>query len=636
MCGIITHIAFDDTARLSADELHQLNELQRHRGPDSGGVYCDGNAGLGVRRLAVIDLQTGDQPISSHDGRYVIVFNGEIYNHAAIHRALVQKGYPLKTQSDTETLLYAFIDRGPACLSELNGMFAFAIWDKKDQELFLARDRMGIKPLYYTMDGSRALFSSELTPIYASGLFSLTINHRAVMDYLAYWYICEPATIFNNVYQVPPGHYAFIKKGQLNISSYWELPCGAEQPLCFTDATQQLEELLRDSIKLRMKVDVPIGTFLSGGIDSGLVTAFSVGQTGEPLKAFAIGFKETSYSELKEALKTAKRYHVDFVYEEIERIDPTVVEEVIQAFDEPLGNASFVPTYFLAKMAAQHVKVVLTGDGGDELFGGYPTYQAPYYQNIYRRIPPSIITLIKKAVKKLPVSHDRISLDYRLKRLMEGLDFPYTRAHFTWREVTPRDVQAQLFHPDIWRDLEPYDSFSVADRYFQRADQLSVKNQLMYVDLNTYLLNDHLRKVDRMTMAHSLEARLPYLDYRIVSLAMQMPSEHKITFGTTKKILRHLAKPYLPPSVIHGPKKGLTSPIAGWITGELREYIKDRLKGGLLADLFETKTVEAILAEHYAKKKDNSRIIWSLLTLQGWGDKVKKFQKSPLVGKTQP
>ncbi len=628
MCGILAHVAFQPGAKISQPHLKALNELQWHRGPDSGGVYLQGPVGLAVRRLSIIDLEKGDQPITSADGRYTIVFNGEIYNHDELRRNLLNQGYPLKTRSDTETLLYSYIDQGPACLKSLNGMFAFAIWDENQQQLFVARDRLGIKPLYYAQNQERILFSSELTPIYASGFFDLRFDLKAISDYLAYWYICEPRTIFQDVYQLTPGTYAILGDGELKKFCYWQVPAEKEADISFTSAREQLQALIQDSVKLRMKVDVPIGTFLSGGIDSGIITALAGQDRKEELTAFCIGFPQETYSEVKEATLTARRYGVNLRVCQLEEMTAQRVQKVLTAFDEPLGNASYVPTFFLAEAARKELKVVLTGDGGDELFGGYPTYQAPYYQTMYQQTPRFLRRIGRDFVNHLPVSHNRISLDYRLKQLWKGLDHPFDRAHYTWREVASLHLQHRLFRPEYREELEGYDPFSVAEFYFKKGKALSVKNQLMYADLHTYLLNDHLRKIDRMTMAHSLEARLPYLDYRIVELAMRMPADFKVTFRQTKRILKDLARDYLPTKIIKGTKKGLTSPIAHWISSDLKSYVTEELQGGLLAQFFDREFIQTLMAEHAEKTFDHSRTIWALLTLQVWGKKFRLLSRS--------
>jgi len=627
VCGILAHVALNDNTRVSSERLGELNELLHHRGPDDSGVFMDGQAALAMRRLSIIDIAGGRQPFSSADGRYVIVFNGEIYNHDELRRDLIQKGYAFKTRSDTEVLLYAFIDRGADCLPLLNGMFAFAVWDKKDRELFVARDRLGIKPLYYAQDGNRIFFSSELTPIRQSGWFDLKINIRSVSDYLAYWYICEPETIFENVRQLPPGHFARLRNGQLTITRYWEIPCDGERSISFAQASERLTALLEDSIKLRMKVDVPIGTFLSGGIDSGLITTIAAKYINERLKSFAIGFKEKTYSELQEAVTTAGQFGVELFTTQINEITPAMVDKIIGSFDEPLGNASYIPTYVLAQLASRHVKVVLTGDGGDELFGGYPTYQSLYYLNTLGRLPGPLLELARSAARLMPVSHSRISFDYRAKQLLKGIRCGYQRAHYIWREVAPLDMQRRLFRREILAPQATYDPFEVMQAAFDKAEGLSVKNQLMYADMNTYLLNDHLRKIDRMTMAHSLEARVPFLDHRIVEFAARLPDAYKVTFRQTKRILKFIARGYLPRQIIRGKKKGLTAPIAGWIFADLKDYIRDTLQGGIIEQLFDPAMISTLLEEHQKKQFDHSRVIWGLVTLQGWGRTVTPAEK---------
>jgi asparagine synthase (glutamine-hydrolysing) len=626
MCGIIAHVAFEDRYRISREFLQELNELQHHRGPDDGGVYLSGAVALASRRLSIVDVEGGHQPVLSQDGRYAIVFNGEIYNHEEIRQKLLSQGYCFKTRSDTETVLNAFIDRGPDCLRSFNGMFAFAIWDDQTRELFVARDRVGVKPLYFSVDGKRAMFSSELKPLHESELFPMDLDPQSISDYLAYWYVCEPRTIFKNISQLKPGHYAVVKNGKMRETPYWQMPCAKEINISFPDACAQLDDLLDDAVKIRIPQEVPFGTFLSGGIDSGLITALCARHSRDRLKAFSIGFKEESYSELPQARDTARRNKADLFVTQINAMTPAIVEEIGAAFDEPLGNASYVPTYLLAKFASQKVKVVLTGDGGDELFGGYPTYQAPYFQSMYRSSPSWLIRAAEGFVGNLPVSHRRISLDFRLKQFMRGASLSYPRAHYSWREVTPWDVQSRLFKPDVLRELSGRDPFGVADGYFKEAKALSVQNQLMYVDMKTYLLNDHLRKVDRMTMAHSLEARIPLLDFRIVEFAMRLPAQHKVTFQRTKRILKQVAKRYLPNIIINGKKKGLTSPIAGWLANDLRGYTMDALQGGIMSALFDPREIKTLLIEHQDRKKDHSRLLWALLALQVWHKNLNKKQ----------
>lgn len=624
MCGIITHLSLDQKSRITPRVAQELNDVLIHRGPDDAGVYLSDEIALGMRRLSIVDLCSGHQPLSSPDGRYTIVFNGEIYNHNEMRQVLQAKKLLFKTKSDTEVILNAYIAWGKDCLKQLNGMFAFSIWDNKAKILFVARDRLGMKPLYYAKDDKRIFFSSELTPIIQSGFFDLKLNLKAISDYLSYWYICEPDTIFENVHQLPPGHFATIEQGHMRVEPYWRIPSEKEEDMTFEQAKGRLHELLESAVTSHLGADVTLGTFLSGGIDSGMVTALASQRTSSRLRSFAIGFKDKSYDETALAQMTAERYGVDLNVHIMEDISPPLLEEIIHAFDEPLGNASYVPSYLLARAARSKMKVVLTGDGGDELFGGYPTYQAPYYQNMWQKIPEFLKRAIRQSVAQMPVSHKRISLDFRLKQLMQGIELDYKRAHFTWRQVASQTAQQGLWRGDVYGKLNGHDPFSVADRYFVRAQGLSPINQLMYVDLNTYLLNDHLRKVDRMTMAHGLEARVPFLDHRIVELAMRMPAKHKIGLFATKKVLKAVAEQYLPAPVIKGKKKGLTSPIAGWIDGPLKGYMGDVLKGGIAAELFNAGEIDRLTREHWAKQKDHSRLLWAILTLQVWHQKIKR------------
>lgn len=617
MCGIIGHLSWSDERRLTERRFSELNDLMAHRGPSSAGVFREGPIALGVRRLAIIDAEGGTQPIVSADGRYVIVYNGEVYNYREIRQDLLAKGYPLRTGSDTETLLYAFIDSGPACLTLLNGMFAVAIWDREERRLFLARDRMGVKPLYYAEGQGGILFASELTPIRQAGLHPMRVDLRSVSDLLAYWYICEPKTIFEGVRQLEPGHYMLIDERSVRTVRWWRIPADGEIDIGYGEAREELAALLRDSVRLRMRSDVPVGTLLSGGIDSGLVTAYAR-EFASRLECFTIGFKEESYSEVALATETASRLSVTLVAETMRAIDAGLIDTILRSIDEPLGNASLIPTYLLFKFASERVTVALTGDGGDELFGGYPTYQAPYARWVADRLPDAAIRLAAGVVHALPVSHRRISLDYRLRRLVSGIRLPIERAHASWREVLNIAAQTELFRPDVVAELAGYDPFGAFAEAFDQSHRLEDVNRLMHADLHTFLLNDHLRKVDRMSMIHSVEAREPLLDVRVVEFAMRLPARYKVSPFRTKRILRDIARPILPPRVVSGAKKGLTPPIPAWIADDLNGYVRDQLQGGLVARLFEPAAVDRLLLEHQQRRQDHSRLIWAILSLQVW------------------
>ncbi len=618
MCGILGHLALRADAALGKDRLLALNELMLHRGPSSAGHFIEGPMAMAMRRLAIIDLAGGDQPIFSPDERYVIVYNGEIYNYPEIRRELEVRGHAFRTSTDTEVLLHAFIEWGPASLSRCNGMFAAAIWDRRTQALFLARDRLGVKPLYFAADSRRLMFASELTPIESSGLFDLTVDIRSVADLLAYWYICEPKTIYRQVSQLPPGHYAWIKDGKIDMVRWWRLPADPPRAISYPEAQEELDALLRDSVALRLRSDVPVGTLLSGGIDSGIVTAITRQVTRQPVQSFSIGFKEKSYSELELAERTAQRVGVEFIHDTMGDFSADLIDHVLSSIDEPLGNASLIPSYLLFRLAKQHVRVVLTGDGGDELFGGYPTYQAPFYRRIFNLIPLPLRPLVRHAVHSLPVSHRRISLDYRLKRFVDGVSLPIDRAHAHWRELMNVRQQIELLSPAARELIADYDPFESIRESFAASSTMPEINRLMYADVHSYLLNDHLRKVDRMSMLNSVEARVPLLDFRIAEFAMSLPPEHKVTFRRTKRILKDVARPYLPRAVMRGAKKGLTPPISMWVSRDLTDYVRDQLQGPLLSELFDPAGLQRLLAEHLDKRRDHSRVIWALISLQAW------------------
>ncbi len=618
MCGIIGHLSWSSRQELSAERFSALNDLMAHRGPSSSGQFREGPVALGVRRLAVIDPVGGSQPIASADGRFVIVFNGEIYNYKEIREDLLANGYPIRTGSDTETLLYAFVAYGPACLERCNGMFAVAIWDRAERRLFLARDRLGVKPLYFAASDGSFTFASELTPIRQSGLHALRLDLRAVADLLAYWYICEPKTIFEGIGQVAPGHYMLVDEQSIKTVRWWRIPAAGEIEIGEHEAREELSSLLRDSVRLRMRSDVPVGTLLSGGIDSGLVTAYAR-DAASRLECFTIGFKERSYSEVALATETARRLGVDLVADTMRTIDAGLIDTILGSMDEPLGNASLIPTYLLFKLASAHVTVVLTGDGGDELFGGYPTYQAPFFRRAIKWVPDTLVRQAAAAVYALPVSHRRISLDYRLKRFAAGVRLPAERAHASWREVLNIGDQARLFRPDVAAELAGYDPFTVFADAFDQSKRLQEANRFMHADISTFLLNDHLRKVDRMSMLNSVEAREPMLDVRIVEFAMRLPSRHKVSLFQTKRILRDIARPILPARVVAGAKKGLTAPIPAWIADDLHDYVRDQLQGGLVGDLFDPSAIDRVLREHQHRQQDHSRLIWAILSLQVWG-----------------
>lgn len=556
--------------------------------------------------------------MQEESGRFTMVFNGEIYNHETLRQELAVEGILCRTRSDTEVLLRWWIRHGVGGLARLNGMFAFAIWDKERQELFLARDRLGVKPLYLYRDGTQLLLASELTPLIASRVFLPEIELSAVVDLFSAWYISEPKTILKKVFQLPPGSWGLYARGELKTGVWWALPNQPEKDWHRIEASEVVTEQLKDSVRLRLKADVPSGTFLSGGVDSGLVTSFAREVSSQRVESFGIGFRESSYSELDLAAQTARRTGVDFFSE---HIDEPAVEDLIRiigSLDQPLGNASFVPTWYLARNAARQLKVVLTGDGADECFGGYPTYQAPWYRRAAGLVPRACWPAVQGLVGMLPVSHRRISLDYRLKQFVRGARLDPAAAHFAWREISSESLRRDLLAPCWSPEIEAYDPAEPTRQAFAEASHLSEWNRLMYADLRTYLLNDHLPKVDRTTMAHSLEARNPFLDYRLVETAFQIPARLKLSPWKTKIILKQIGRPLLPLEVIRGKKKGLTTPVASWLDGPLGKFMESMAEDSAQKRFCCPLRFRTLLQEHRAKKMDHSRLLWAIFVLTIW------------------
>ena len=621
MCGIVGHLAFNSGSDIQPDFFSRLNDLMTHRGPNSGGVFSDGPVKLGMRRLSIIDVEGGYQPMTCPYGRFTIVFNGEIYNFKEIRHELEVRGHRFRTSSDTEVLLNAFREFGPDCLSRLNGMFAFAIWDATERSLFIARDRLGVKPLYVAHDHRCLLFSSELDPIHKSGLFNLEISIASISDLMAHWYICDPATIYGNVVQLLPGHCMIVRGRDIRTWCWWRVPTIQETDISEDEALSHFDDLFREAVKIRLRSDVPVAAFLSGGIDSGLVTHEACQQMGKPITCFTFRFDEESYSELEYTRLTATHLGADLREVDLPSIDADRIHDIFLSLDEPYGNASAIPTYLLFEAVHKDFPVILTGDGSDELFGGYPTYQTPGYQRIHNMFPRWFWSMIGQGVGMMPVSHRRISFDYKLRQFLRGAALSPDRAHAAWRELLNWDERESLFREEFHDSLLSHDSFRIFADQFAMSSAMEHENQCMHADIATYLRSDHLRKIDRLSMRHSVEARQPFLDYRIVEFAMSLPTRLKVSMFETKRLLRRKARRDLPRRVAIGGKKGLTSPIPGWISGPLRGYVAQQLQGRFLNRYFRPDALHSLLNDHLNGNRDHSRAIWALLSLQVWGEK---------------
>jgi asparagine synthase (glutamine-hydrolysing) len=612
ICGIVTR----RPGGPDRDALAAMNDTMVHRGPDSGGETVAGPAGLAARRLAIIDLPGGDQPMVSEEGDLVVVQNGEIYNHEQLRRELTARGHRFRTRSDTEALLHAYREHGLDFLSRLRGMFAIALWDAGRRRLLLARDRFGIKPLFYRDDGETLAFASELTALARSPGFSGQLDPDALEAYLAFNSVPAPRSIYRDARKLPPGDWLLWEDGVVRRGR-WARPAPVEAGEVRTDGEAALASELRarlaDSVRAHLVSDVPVGVLLSGGIDSSTLAALAARESGQPVSTFSIGFEERSFDELALARQVAGRYGTDH-HELVVRPDAAeLLSDIVRACDEPLGDSSALPTFLVSRLASGHVKVVLSGEGGDELFGGYDTYAAGLLADRVRWALP----LLRRAARRLPSSDRRVSLDYKLKRFVAGAHLPPLDRHHAFKEIFGQGDRARLLGADQRAD-------PLARHRGRWAETLGADTlaRLQDVDLGTYLVDDLLVKTDRMSMAHSLEARVPFLDERVAELALALPPELRVRGLAKKRLLRRAAAPLLPRAVVRGPKRGFSIPAAAWLRGPLAPFARDVLAPDRLRrqGVFAPDAVTAVLDAHVSGRADLSRQIWGLMCFSLWQD----------------
>jgi len=624
MCGICgfahANKGLADRRRL----LELMTDLLRHRGPDDEGYHVDEMVALGMRRLSIIDLHTGDQPVANEDGSIRLVFNGEIYNFRELRDHLEAKGHRFSSQSDTEVLVHGYEEHGDAVLSLLNGMFAFALWDAREQRLLLARDRLGIKPLYYYAQADQIVFGSELKAVVAYPGVPRELDLIALDQYLTLEYIPAPRTIYHGVSKLRPGHKLVFQEGTARVAPYWQLE-KVPLPEDEGELRAHLKELLRDSVRLQMVSDVPLGAFLSGGIDSSTILAFMSELSDEPVRAFSIGFEDATYDELPYARLVANRFGAHHV----ERVLPSDVhdlaEKLIRHFDEPFADFSIFPTYLVSQLAREHVKVVLSGDGGDEIFGGYETYLAQSLDRYYRLIPHGLrATLLPSMLDQISPGRAKKGLLNRAKRFVEGGSLPSGLQHSRWMMFMSGEDKRSLYHEAFSNHVESEGVADLLRSWFERVAGLPQLSQQQFVDIHTYLPDDILTKVDRMSMAVSLEARVPLLDHRLVEFAWSLPSRHKVHRMKTKVLLRQAMTDILPADVLRKPKEGFSIPIKHWLRGPLRPLMQDLLSSSKLREggLFREECVQGWIGEHLAGKANHSHRLWALIAFQLWRENV--------------
>lgn len=621
MCGIAGKYNFKTGEPVSDKLIHSMCEKLKHRGPDDQGVFTDGPVGLGHTRLSIIDLSSqGHQPMKSKDGRYWITYNGEVYNFLSLKKELISDGYRFKSQCDTEVILYLYHKYGKNCLKYLRGMFSFAIWDSKDETLFLARDRIGKKPLYYYYDEKRLLFSSEIKSILEDNSIKRKINFEAFYDYFKYLYIPDPKTIYNNIYKLESGCFLFCNKNGFVKEQYWDVSFYQSEPKNLNQVTEELYEILKESVAMRMVSDVPLGAFLSGGIDSSCVVAMMALESSRPVKTCSIGFDSSKFDEVEFAQIVADQYQTEHHKMTVKENAVSIIRELPKYFDEPFADASAVPTYFVSKLARQKVTVALSGDGGDENFAGYEKY---YLDDIENRIRSHIPGVIRKTVFPMIANalqkFDNLYLQKGstlLNTLSQNSDFGFFLTNTEFRD----SIWNSLINEETKKKIGDYNPFYVTEYFYNKADTDNHLSKILYTDLKTYLPGDILVKVDRMSMAHSLEVRAPLLDHKVIEFAASIPHTLKYNKGEKKYILKQSLRKILPGSILYRKKMGFAVPLAEWFRDDLRTMANEILfsTNSGLSRFFNMNRVKRLWEHHQNRKRDYSVILWALLMFELW------------------
>jgi asparagine synthase (glutamine-hydrolysing) len=574
-----------------------------------------------MRRLSIIDLAGGHQPVTNEDGTIWVVLNGEIYNYREWRPTLEARGHRFASDSDTEVIVHLYEEYGDEFVHHLRGMFGIALWDKRRETLILVRDRLGIKPLYYATQGDRLTFGSELKALLPDGV-SREVDRQALHEFLSYNYIPGPRTIFKAVRKLQPGHRLIARHGRVVVEPYWqpEPPSAASrnvEPVAYY--LERLTDLLKEAVRYRLIADVPLGVFLSGGLDSSSVVALMREVSSDPIKTFSIGFEDASYNELPYARLVAQHFETEHHEFMVKPDAVDIVPKLVHFFDEPFADSSAIPCYYLSELARRHVTVALGGDGGDEVFAGYETYTAWKLASYYRGLSAPLRAVIPPLVSRLPVSHSKISFDYKAKRFIQGALLPPERGHYAWKEVFSDDMKRELYAAN-GRAAALEDPFHVFERQFAACQATAMLSRLQYVDLRVYLPDDILVKVDRTSMAHSLEARVPLLDHKLVEFAATIPPELQLRGLRKKYLLKRVMAHRLPGKILNRKKGGFNVPVPSWLRDELRDYTRDVLSEKRLREqgFFDPGFVQRLVRDHQELRADYSRNIWGLLIFALW------------------
>ncbi len=636
MCGICGLLDMRQAPDLAV--LRRMNGSLAHRGPDDEGYYYSSATSppyvaLGHRRLSIIDLGGGHQPMPNEDGSVQAVFNGELYNFQELSSTLQAKGHQFRTRSDTEALVHAYEEWGEDCLSRCNGMFAFAIWDERKRRLFAARDRMGKKPFYYSEAGGRFSFASEAKALLHGGV-EARLNPEALSEYLTLEYVPSPLCIFKGIHKLAAGHFLIWQDGSASVHRYWEVSFPSRQSVRSEQAcVEELRWRLNDAVRRRLISDVPLGVFLSGGLDSSAIVAL-MAESIPPgqIKTFSIGFEDSSYDESEYARLVVAHFRTDH-HEQILRPERMIeiLPELTAFLDEPFGDASIVPTYLLAKFTRQHVTVALSGDGGDELFAGYPTFQAERMAQWYESMPPFLDRIVRTIAARLPVSHDNLSFDFRVKQFLAGMRYPSMLRNQAWIGSFPPSDQESLLTADVRAESSKTNAFDRIRVAEMNCDDPNWLHRMIYLYFKFYLQDDILFKADRASMAASLEVRAPFLDFELVEYVNSLPPRLKLRGLQTKYVLKQAMKQRLPQQILRRKKKGFGIPIARWFRRELRELMLDVLSPSRLRQggIFEPAAVSRLVEEHLQGQRDHRKQLWTLLSFELWRDQYLRKPATP-------
>ncbi len=630
MCGIAGIITSPDR-KIDQAIIKRMTDAIIHRGPDEAGIYTAAGIGLGHRRLSIIDIKSGQQPMTSTDGEVTIVYNGEIYNFVEIRAELEAKGYRFKTRCDTEVILYAYHAWGPDSVKRIRGMFAYVIYDNRSKQVFMARDRLGIKPLFYAPVGDRTiLFGSELKALTAHPDFVKNLRKKSMEDYFSLGYVAEPYTIYKNVFKLEPGYSIVIDlaSGKLTKTQYWDVQFTGDYQGSFEDACAELQERVREATKIRMVADVPLGAFLSGGVDSGAVVADMADISDDPVNSCSIGFSEAQFDETGYADRVARQYNTNHWSREVDPDDYSLVEKLIDIYDEPYADSSALPTYRVCELAREKVIVALSGDGGDENLAGYRRYQLQMFEQKMRGIFPEAIRkplfgLLGRAYPKA----DWAPRIFRAKTTFQGLARDHVESYFHGISILKGDMRDKLFSPGLKNDLQGYNTLELFRKYGAGSGSDDPLSILQYIDIKTYLVGDILTKVDRASMAHSLEVRVPLLDHKLVEWIATLPSHFKLQGGEGKYIFKKSLEGRLPDDILYRPKMGFGVPLGKWFRGELKQNIRDAVLSERMmqSGFFNADYLRTLVSHHQSGLRDYSAPLWTLMMFDQFLSRQNEF-----------